>query len=237
MEAFNRLKDVSRSEALKKVTREQKTSRDVLSIVYHPGLPQVSQLIKKHHSVMIQEPRLKRCFPLPSMVGYKRSQNLSNLLVRAKVAKGRSSSRVKNKGFKRCERVCEMCIRSGHDLVKEHKCPRTGQKWQITSPLTCVSKNVVYRITCRKCPEWIYIGETERRACDRFSDHRSYATQNRVDQPAGLHFSKKDHSTFDMQFLPLEKIFPEGDTALRKTREAEWIRRYDSTTFGQNRRK
>ena len=236
-QAFNRLKDVSRSDALKKVTREQKTSREVLSIVYHPGLPQVSQLIKKHHSVMIQEPRLKRCFPEPSIVGYKRSQNLSNLLVRAKVAKGRSSSRVKNKGFKRCERACEMCIHSRHDLVKEHTCLMTGQKWQISSPLTCVSRNVVYRITCRKCPEFCYIGETQRRACDRFSDHRSYATTNRVDQPTGLHFSDKTHTTFDMNFLPIEKVFPEGDAALRKTREGEWIRRYDSTTYGQNKRK
>ena len=186
---------------------------------------------------MIQEPPLKRCFPEPSIVGYKRSQNLSNLLVRAKVAKGRSSSRVKNKGFKRCERACEMCIHSRDDLVKEHTCLMTGQKWQISSPLTCVSRNVVYRITCRKCPEFCYIGETQRRACDRFSDHRSYATTNRVDQPTGLHFSDKTHTTFDMNFLPIEKVFPEGDAALRKIREGEWIRRYDSTVYGQNKRK
>ena len=237
-EAFDRLKEVTRSDALKKVTREQKTPRDVLSITYHPGLPQISKLISKHHTVMTQEPRLNRCFPKPSMVGYKRSQNLANLLVRAKVPEGKRSSRAKNNGYKRCGRVCQMCIHSSGDLIKDHTCQRTGQNWQITAPLTCLSTNVVYRITCRRCPQskFLYIGETQRRACDRFTDHRGYVTQGRIDQPAGQHFSLKNHTTLDMIFLPIERVLPARDAALRKTREKVWIRHYDSTTFGKNTR-
>ena len=87
-QAFDRLKGITRSEALKKVTHEKESKREVLAITYHPCLPGISQMIKKHHGVMINEdPKLKRCFPLPSMVAYKRSQNLANLLVRAKVQK------------------------------------------------------------------------------------------------------------------------------------------------------
>ena len=237
-EAFDRLKEVSRTDALKKVTREQKSSRDVLSITYHPALPPISQLVKKHHKVMIQEPSLQRCFPKPSMVGYKRAQNLSNLLVRAKVPAGIRSSREKNNGFKRCGRPCEMCMRSSEDLVKDHMCQRTGQKWKITAPLTCLSTNVIYRLTCKKCPQakFLYIGETQRRACDRFTDHRGYVTQGRTDQPAGQHFSLKGHTTMDMIFLPIERVLPAEDAALRKTREKVWIRHYDSTTFGKNTR-
>ena len=240
-EAFERLRNLDRSEALKKVTREKENKRDLLAITFHPGLPQVSQMVKKHHGVMTLEPSLKRCFPEPSMVAYKRSQNLANLLVRAKVTKGKQSSRLKNNGFKPCERACEMCIRSqnfGQDPIKTHSCQRTGQSWPISAPLTCLSKNIIYRLTCKKCPQskFLYIGETKRRACDRFTDHRGYVTQGRHEMPAGEHFSKKNHTTMDMNFLPLERVLPQGDDILRKTRETVWIRNYDATTFGKNSR-
>ena len=56
------------------------------------------------------------------------------------------------------------------------------------------------------------------------------------DQPAGEHFSQKNHTTMDMIFLPIERVLPARDAALRKTREKVWIRHYDSTTFGKNTR-
>ena len=110
--------------------------------------------------------------------------------------------------------------------------------WPISAPLTCLSQNVVYRLTCKKCPqsEFLYIGETKRRACDRFTDHRGYVTQGRLETPAGEHFSKKNHTTMDMSFLPLERVLPQGDDILRKTRETVWIRNYDAITFGKNSR-
>ena len=40
----------------------------------------------------------------------------------------------------------------------------------------------------------------------------------------------------DMIFLPIERVLPAEDAALRKTREKVWIRHYDSTTFGKNTR-
>ena len=55
-------------------------------------------------------PRLKRCFPKPSIVAYKRSQNLKDLLVRAKICTKRKSRRKVN-GFSGCNRnVWEMCL-------------------------------------------------------------------------------------------------------------------------------
>ena len=240
-EAFDRLKSLDRSEALKKVTNEKENERELLAITFHPGLPQISRMIKKHHGVMTLEPILKRCFPEPSMVAYKRSQNLANLLVRAKVTKNKQSSRAKNNGFKTCERACEMCLRSqtvNQKLIKTHSCQRTGKSWPISAPLTCLSRNVVYRLTCKKCPqsEFLYIGETKRRACDRFTDHRGYVTQGRLETPAGEHFSKKNHTTMDMNFLPIERVLPQDDDILRKARETVWIRNYDATAFGKNSR-
>ena len=61
---------------------------------------------------------------------------------------------------------------------------------------------------------------------------------DRHEMPAGEHFSKKNHTTMDMIFLPLERVLPQGDDILRKTRETVWIRNYnyDATTFGKNSR-
>ena len=147
-QAFERIKGISRSEALKRVDHKKDTGREPLVVTFHPNMPPLHKLIKKHHSVMINDDmRLQRCFKEPSIVAFKRSQNLRDLLVRARVSKGKRSCRVVN-GFKRCERICEMCIRS-HNNVKEHTCERTGQSWQITAPITCLTKNVVYRLTCK----------------------------------------------------------------------------------------
>ena len=52
-------------------------------------------------------------------------------------------------------------------------------------------------------------------------------SQRKLEQPAGEHFNKKNHTTMDMVFLPIERISPVRDTALRKTREKICIRRYD----------
>ena len=237
-DAFTLLQKIRRSDALQRVIRENETKREPLVITYHPGLPEVPRLIRKHHEVMVLEDnRLKRCFPEPSLVAYKRSQNLGNLLVRAKIRKEKRSSRVKN-GFKRCERACEMCFRSHQDPVKEHACQKTGKSWPISTPITCTTKNVIYRLTCSKCPQskFLYIGETGRRACDRFQEHRGYVTQGKLDKPAGEHFTQKGHTTMNMVFLPFEKVSPLEDTALRRVREKVWIRHYDSVTFGKNTR-
>ena len=85
----------------------------------------------------------------------------------------------------------------------------------------------------KNCPqsEFLYIGETERRACDRFQDHQGYVNQGKMDHSAAKHFTQKGHTTMDMKLLLLERVFPTGDTALRRTRERVWIRHYDSVTY------
>ena len=236
-QAFDRIKGISRSEALKRVEHKKDSDREPLVVTYHPNLPPLHKLIKKHHSVMIKEDmRLQRCFKEPSIVAFKRSKNLRDLLVRAKVSKGKRSTRVVN-GFKRCERMCEMCMRS-QNHVKEHTCEKTGESWPISAPMTCLTENVIYRLTCKRCPqaEFVYIGQTGRRACDRFQDHRGYITQGKLNQVAGEHFTRKGHTSMDIQMLPIERVLPRGDTTLREAREKIWISRYRAIDYGKNTR-
>ena len=236
-DAFERVKLIPRAEALKKV--EKKTSdREPLVVTYHPSLISVSQTVKKHWQVMTSQcPRLKRCFSKPSVVAYKRSKSIGDKLFRAKIKIKRTSTRRVN-GFSVCKQLCMTCPMTGLNpgqKVKKHTCHKTGETWNITSALDCQSSNVIYRITCKKCKFFVYIGMTTRKLCQRMNDHRGYIRRNE-DTATGRHFNLKGHSIADLQVVAIERVSPAGDQELIELRESLWISRYDSVTFGANTR-
>ena len=102
--------------------------------------------------------------------------------------------------------------------------------------MTCTTENVIYRITCKKpkCDDFIYIGETKRRFCDRFSEHKSYVSSKKLEQACGSHFNQQGHKIEDMLPVIIEKVLPNNDDFLRLKREKFWINRYQSVEFGAN---
>ena len=108
-DAFKRVREIPRAQALRKVEKTT-TDREPLVLEYHPSLPSVAGVIRKHWKVMTdQSKRLKRCFAKPSLVAYKRLKNLKDVLIRARVSTKRSSAR-KTCGFNLCQRLCRACI-------------------------------------------------------------------------------------------------------------------------------
>lgn len=138
-EAFQKICQIPREEALKKVKRTE-NNRQVLAVHYHPGLPSVTKTVRKHHKVMVnQSNRMKDCFRKLSLVAYKRNKNLGEILIRAKVPfffladlPIKRSAR-KKVGFTLCGRLCYACIQCKKATF--HKCKRTGKSWRITSSL------------------------------------------------------------------------------------------------------
>ena len=181
---------------------------------------------------------MERCFPKPSLVCYKRHKNLKDMLIRAKVSLNRRPQR-NQLGFKKCRFVGKECVmcKGSNMRITAHKCSRTGKTWNITSALNCDTRNVIYKLWCRRCAHWVYIGETERRAKDRFYEHRSCVTQKKLDTPAGKHFNLPKHKKSDMGMVPFERVRPSNNPDVRKIREKLWIARYDAVTFGANRKK
>ena len=240
-EAFEKVKKIKREDALKKVSKlKTNTSNNILVTTYHPALPSVTNTVKKHHKVMTDEnSRLKRCFPKPSLVAYKRSKNIKDILVRAKVCNKRKSNRKIN-GFFGCKRKvwekCMLCVLIPEAGLKTHKCHKTKEIFNINSVVTCTTKNVIYKISCRRCPEFVYIGETGRRFCDRFADHRGYVTRMEIEKAIGEHFNKARHKCSDMIPSIIEQVQPLGNNFLRMRREKYWINKYQAVDFGANRR-
>ena len=83
-DAINKVMKIPREEALKKVERKE-NERPVFIISYNPALPSLTQILKRHWKVMSKDPYLKKVFPEPPMVAYRRAKNLRDKLVKARV--------------------------------------------------------------------------------------------------------------------------------------------------------
>ena len=235
-DAFERIKKIPREAALQKV-QSKTTTREAYITTYHPALPSLSKIVRKHHHVMKEsDPQMERCFPEPSLVCYRRHKSIKDHLIRARVSTKRRTKKRPN-GFKPCGALCVMCALS--PPATKHKCHKTGKEWKITSPMDCHTENIIYKISCKKdrCKDFVYIGETQRQAIKRFYDHKSYVNTERVETPAGYHFNLPGHDITDMAMIPIERVRPANNPLVRKTRESLWIRRYDSISFGGNKKR
>ena len=225
--AYDRVKPIPRSVALLKV--EKKTvKRPILKLQYDPRLPNISNILYRFWKIMVRNPRMKKIFPEPPMICWKRPKNLREYLIRAKLPSAetnRKSKRPKN-GFRHCGRDCTMCKFS--PKFSDHIISSvTKERIPIVSNLNCLSMNVIYCVTCTKqsgdCkskPQ--YIGQTSRRVCDRFSEHRNSIKQD-SQKPVGKHFASKGHKQCDMQIIPFEEI-KSKDPWVRLCRERYYIR-------------
>ena len=79
-----------------------------------------------------------------------------------------------------------------------------------------------------------YIGESERSLQERFSEHKSYAVNKKVNKATGEHFNQKGHKVSDMRVSIIEKTFS-SDAAVRKEREKYFIMKIYTKYKGLNR--
>ena len=180
---------------------------------FNPSLPHISNIIKKHYSLLLSSNRCKKVFQHLPLVAFRRSLNLRDLLVTATISSNSS-------GSFRCGKNCSTCSYISHGLTS-YTFSSTGETRLIKSNLTCDTKNIIYMIQCNRC-NLQYIGETKRRLKDRFYEHRRTTdNRNTTSKPttAAEHFLSSNHTANDMQLIPIEKIFSNRDS-IRKAREA-----------------
>ena len=84
----------------------------------------------------------------------------------------------------------------------------------------------------QKCDDK-YIGESERPLKIRFSEHKGYVENNKLNEATGEHFNKKGHSSSDMMITILEKV-KSNDEIYRKEREKYHIRIFNTYYKGMN---
>ena len=179
-------------------------------------------------------PEMKKCFVKPSVVSYKRHKNLRDLLIHAKLPSKRGPPR-RNNGFKNHDELCKMCAYSPKQIITTHTSKHTKKTYEINSSINCKTSGVVYKISCNKCTNFTYIGETGRPLKTRFYEHFNDATKKDESKPCGKHFNQPGHSSSDMRFLPFEVVH--GDETMLRSREEYWIRKKKTFELGINRQK
>ena len=96
--------------------------------------------------------------------------------------------------------------------------PKRDQR--ITRPFTCRSTNLVYAVTCTKCPK-IYIGETERTLHDRFDEHKKDTEKKDPNKSVAVHFNLPGHGVEHMRVRGIWQM--RSDTIDRKNMETHLI--------------
>ena len=217
---IQRAADIPRSVALQ--TKDiNKPTRIPFITTFNPSLPHISNIIKRHYNLLLSSDRCKQVFPHLPVVAFRRSSNLRDLLVTAKLSSNSTNPHPQlPSGSFRCGKNCATCPYISHGLTNDTFFS-TGQTHPIKSNLICETKNLIYMIQCNRC-NLQYIGETKRRLKDRFNEHRrTIDNPNAISKPttAAEHFLTTPNHTADMQLIPIVKVHSKRDS-VRKAREA-----------------
>jgi hypothetical protein len=151
--------------------KEKRTSNRIPFIVtYNPSLPSIPSIFKKNLSLLHSSNRCKTIFAQPPLVAFRRSPNLRDVLVKAKLPSNAINSNSQlPPGSYRCEQNCLTCKYISHGQT-HYTFTSTGETRYINTHMTCNTKNVIYMIHCTKC-NLQYIGETKRKLKERFNEH------------------------------------------------------------------
>ena len=204
--AFEKVKIISRTQALQKVVHVKSNSRPVFCLTYDPRIDSVSNSMKKHFSLASKDPVFKKTFPLMPMIGYKRARNLGEHLIRAKLYPTQRYNLRERNGFFKCsirDIGCNLCNRSQN--ISEHVASFSQKKYPIKSNIKCSDNFVIYSIQCKQCPMQ-YVGQTSNAASVRFNAHSSDILNKKISKPVAKHFNSRNHSWSDMVFTPFEKL-------------------------------
>ena len=213
--------NISRTEALL-TNRHDSTDRLPFVVTYNPSLPRISNILRKHFHILLSSKRCREVFKHPPIVAYRRTSNLRDILVKAKLPTITTPNNTSlPPGSFRCGQDCATCPYITNGLT-HYTFFSTGATRQIKSHITCNTKNLIYMIQCNRC-HLQYIGETKRRLKDRFNEHRRSVDKTNIQsKPTTVaeHFlSHPNHYHTDMQLIPLEIIHSSRDS-IRKARES-----------------
>ena len=212
---IDRASNIDRNDALQTKQRNT-TERTPMVVTYHPDLPPLSKILRKHLPVLHISEKMKQSVPYPPLVAYRRPRNLKDLLVRTSMKPPQQSYT----GSCQCRRPrCKTCvhIKPGTRFVSKV----TGEKFFARVTATCKTTNIVYLIECRKCGKQ-YVGETENALHLRMNGHRSDFYRKLPDKPVAVHFNTTGHKFEDLTVMVIEKLCS-ANAARRKHRESYWI--------------
>ena len=227
---FERARQVTRKEALRKVTRVTGNKPPHLIVKYdRRSSPALGAILRNNHQAMVgRDAKMGRVFPQPHRAVYERERNLKDILTRAKLPPtknaNRHSTRDQQNKVTRCSKGtgrpgCPMCpfvTNRPAEAITEVKMPTSGQMEKVQGRLTCKQLGkggFIYLLTCTKTGAG-YLGESGRvEPCKRFQEHRR--SVERVERTVGEYFADARCGGEELTFLPFIAV-KEKDPYVRR---------------------
>ena len=217
---LQRVDMLKREDLLQKKTNKKAGERVPLVVTFSKQLPNIANILRKHHSLLNKSERLQAAFKQPPLVAYKRDTNICDTLIHMKT----------NKLVKRetpCS--CNFC----KNIIKSEILSSNGNdSHKVVQEARCTDRNLVYGIKCVKCNCAIYVGETERTLKERVSEHLR-DIKNSAEKPINSHF--ENHSEKDTQYAVLQNLGSNKSKSMRLLVEDIWIRKLKTlSSYGCN---
>ena len=226
---IGRARRLPREETLRDKQRDR-NERVPLVVTYHPGLPNIGQILRELHPILESSDRCSGAINSVPMVSFRRPKSLADYLVRARVNSSCQGSLPK--GTYKCNsRRCEVC--NYLDEKNSFVSTKTQREYSINYNLNCNSVNVIYLITCKVCGLQ-YVGSTTNKFRLRFNNHKTRVNRHerlneaerKKDDLLYKHFWSEGHRGLrDVNVQLIDRV--NGEEELRD-KEGQWAYRLKS---------
>jgi hypothetical protein len=241
--ALIKARQVNRDEILDMEEKQQQEDNKVFLITtFQPEYKPPVQTIRSNWDLLGKSNVTTHLYNLQVIGGYRRPQNMKDILMNAKISYHPELLRPKEKRKKIWPKRCRNtkciycpCI----DTSGEIKSTANGRTFMAMKTVTCKSHILIYCITCKFC-NMQYVGLTKNKIQERFKGHFTSITSNDDQHPIGRHFNLPGHSGLrdvKIQVLAWIKHPSETEKAKRQRKylEHKWMFKMKTTLpFGLN---
>ena len=223
----NEILNPSTPNTVKTKTTGENSVRFITS--YNKTLPDAKNMMKRHWTMLNTNEKCRDVYKMKPQIVYKRSKNLSDILVRAKYRKDKANPVCKEvKTVSRCS-SCSWCNKMTEGTY--FKSFTTGKKYKIFHEMTCTTPWVIYLCRC-KVHKKQYIGKSETKLNIRMNNNRNHLRIKDRSCKLIQHFIDSTSCKLeeDLEIMPIEQITMDttDETTLQKkkqilkTREIFW---------------
>ena len=235
-DGFNKAYLLKREELIQRTRKDNSKSdkRDQIFLItdYHPTFRAVLDITSNNWDMLDESSATRPLLQIPVIRGFRRPQNLRDLLVRAKLTTpDTKSSKPSTKNKSRCQRFkctyCKMINREGRII-----CPFNKRSYVTRYNVSCESNNLIYGLFCKACSK-IYVGQTKRSMRERIGEHLTSIRKTKKRLVVGRHYNSTGHngtSNVLVYILDFVNTPPSAlkSKKLRELLELKWIFRLRS---------
>jgi len=222
--ALNKTRNLTQHEALNTAICTMEKNIVPFTIQYNPSLPNIGLIINKYWSLLnlSNKNSVKSLYNNKPILAYRRPKNLQDFLIRTK----QTENKKRQFSSSKCNRHrCSQCANIRESV--SFSSANTKETFSLRYNTNCVSTDVIYLITCKKC-NMQYVGQTLQQVSKRMNNHRFHIKNYRDPQFSSnisTHFNTNNHCLLDFSFMPIDVVHGNMNRLMKET---YWIHKLDT---------